>query len=94
MLHDIKDRWTKDGIFAHAVKQVDPDLQLRSATLFTECQGEPHLMPAEDFLHLLQKHGSDVYSLWGFPPPPAWDQHRLVGGSVTGFVVYKYEQIS
>eukprot|EP00884_Botryococcus_braunii_P022291 jgi/Botrbrau1/8746/Bobra.0090s0020.1 len=38
MLHEIKDRWTKDGIFAHAVKEVDPELQLRSATLFTECQ--------------------------------------------------------
>lgn len=39
MLHDIKGRWTKDGVFAHEVQHVDPELQARSAGLFKECEG-------------------------------------------------------
>jgi hypothetical protein len=39
MLHDIKERWTKDGIFARDVQMVDPELQIRSVNLFTECEG-------------------------------------------------------
>lgn len=39
MLHDINGRWTKEGVFAHDVEHVDPELQARSANLFKECEG-------------------------------------------------------